>query len=365
MQDDEQVSAEGMDKLLNDWYEYMRNHNALEADKVKKKIDEKLDVVQNNKEMLMFYTLLDFRYKMMRRQLTQSRSLLSKIETFREELTDLLNYYYHFFQGMYFTRTGQYKEALEQYWYAEELLEKIPDQIEKAEFHYRLAGAYYDIGKNYISIQHVKQAQEIFLQNPLYATRNADCETLLGLNCIRLKQFEEAEHHLILALDLAQKNGDVSLIPLARYNLGYLYSEQKMSQAAIRHLMEIYGEEVNRYKVAYLLAREYFRMNEPEKAQQYVNEGLEECKRCKNVEYVHHLKIVEAFHRGYSDEDLESIVQSGIDYFQSVELWFFVQEYAEKLAKRFYDTNNHQRASYYFNISYEAKEKLFDKEALK
>jgi tetratricopeptide (TPR) repeat protein len=300
----------------------------------------------------------------MRRQLTQSKELLSKVEHFREELTDLLNYYYHFFQGMYHWRSGNYREALEQYWYAEELLEKIPDQIEKAEFHYRVAVVYYDMGKNMLSIQHARKAQELYNQDANYGMKNADCENLLGLNCIDLKQYEEAEQHLIYALDVAQKHEENELIQLVRYNLGFLYSEQRLSEVAIRHLMDVYDSDAERYKTLFLLAKEYYRLGEYEKANKFVAEGLEECERANDRFTAHRLNILKTLYLSDETENIEAVVKAGIKYFQEKELWYLVQEYAEALARKLYDFGLYEKASHYFHLSCEAKDKIFEKEAL-
>lgn len=368
----EQIESNSdLDKLLNDWYECMRTHDVQQAELIKEQIDERLPMIQQDKELLVYYTLLDFRYKIMRRQLTQSKELLIKVESFREELTDLLNYYYHFFQGMYHWRSGNYREALEQYWYAEEQLEKIPDQLERAEFHYRVAGVYYDMGKNVRSIQHIRKAQEIYTQDPNYEMKLADCENLLGLNNIDLKQYEEAEQHLIHALDLAQKHTDDELTILIKSNLGYLYSEQRLSDVAIRHLTDVYHSPTDkksvsdRYKTIFLLAKEHYRMGEHEKANSLVAEGLEECKCANNQYTAHRLNILKVLYLSDDAENIEAVVKAGIEYFQEKELWYLVQEYAEILARKLHDLNNYEKASYYFNLSCEAKDKIFEKEALK
>lgn len=361
---EEPIEDQHVDKLLNDWYECMRTHDMERAERVKRQLDQQREALQQDKDLLMYYTLLDFRYNVMRRQLTQSKELLSRVEAFRQELTDLLNYYYHFFQGMYHWRQGEYRQALEQYWQAEELLEKIPDPIEQAEFHYRVGFVYLDMGRNALSIEHVRKAQNLFAQYPDYETRFADCENLLGGNYIELKQYEEAEQCFIHALDLAQKHHDHELMMHVRSNLGFLYSEQRMSEAAIRHLTDVYEQKFNMYKTCFLLAREYYRLQEYDKAHQFVQEGIDVCRKENNIEFLHRYNALRAFHTDQDINKLEQTIRAGIQYCTSKELWKLVQEDGESLARRFYDKNEYEKASYYFNLSYEAKEKIVEKEAL-
>lgn len=313
----------------------------------------------------MYYTLLDFRYKVMKREMTESKTLLTRMEPIRKELGTLLNYYYHFFQGMYHWRTGEYQEALEQYEVAEKLLDEIPDQIEKAEFYYRLAGVYYDMGKHVLSLQYTKQAKDIFRLHPTYEGRLADCENLLGVNCIEIKAYEEAEEHLIRALDLAQKNHDSGLIPLVRYNLGFLYSEQKMSETAIRHLREVYDKGASKYKVNFLLAREYYRLGQHDQALPYVVEGLNESRKANNIEFTHRLNMLHALYTTQNIDDLEQVINEGVEYLKSNQLWHLVQEHVEALAKRYNELGQYEKASHYYTVGYEAKEKWFEKEVLK
>jgi response regulator aspartate phosphatase C len=228
-----------------------------------------------------------------------------------------------------------------------------------------MADLYLDMGKNLSSIQHIRQAQELFRQKTNHAVRCADCENIMGINCVELKQYEEAENHLIRALDIAQKNNDDELVMHVRSNLGFLYSEQRLSEVAIRHLTFVYRHRFNLYKTTFLLAREYFRIGENDQAYRLVEEGLAECRRLNHVEFIHRHLILKAFHSNVQMEELEATVKDGIEHFASRKLWHLVQEYTEKLANTFHQRGEYKKASYYYNIGCEAREKLFVEEALK
>ncbi|WP_035350911.1 hypothetical protein [Fictibacillus gelatini] len=361
-----QISEHYMANLLNKWYLHMRSHEVEQAENVKKEIDEKLPNMEENQDLLLYYSLLDFRHKIMTKNFAEDDILLGKVEPFKENMNHILTYYFYFFQGMYYWKTGKYNDALTQYQLAEKELGHVPDEFEKAEFHYRVGFVYYDIRKNILSIDHVRKAQNIFGQDEAYIRKYADCENLLGINCIALKHYEEAEEHLLTALDYAVKSNDQELVLHVKYNLGYLYSEQNLSEVAINRLVEVKEYNFNSCKTNFLLAREYFKTNQNEQALFLLEEGIKSCHNLKNTEYLHHLSILKAF---YSPEletsQVESVVQEANVYFKKEGLWYFIQEYAERLAKRFYEEQNYEKSSYYFNLSYETKETIFELEALK
>lgn len=57
--------------------------------------------------------------------------------------------------------------------------------------------------------------------------------------CIDLKQYEQAEEKLNLALDVFQKIDNERFITMVRHNLAWLYASQNLSSLAIRHLVEV------------------------------------------------------------------------------------------------------------------------------
>ena len=55
------VSKEEITKLLHDWYQEMRVQHVLKAGQLKKDIDSKIDKIEENQDILIYYSLLDFR----------------------------------------------------------------------------------------------------------------------------------------------------------------------------------------------------------------------------------------------------------------------------------------------------------------
>ncbi|WP_235633167.1 hypothetical protein [Bacillus altitudinis] len=54
-------------------------------------------------------------------------------------MTGILEYYYNFFQGMYEYTQGEFLKAIVFYRRAEKRLDQAGDELEKAEFYYKMA----------------------------------------------------------------------------------------------------------------------------------------------------------------------------------------------------------------------------------
>ncbi|MBL3199801.1 tetratricopeptide repeat protein, partial [Klebsiella pneumoniae] len=85
-----------------------------------------------------------------------------------------------------------YTEAEEHYKLAEKILVAIPDEIEHAEFYYRIATFYHHTYNNLASIEYANKSRAIFSKYEGYEVKTAFCNSLLGGCCIYLKQYEQA-----------------------------------------------------------------------------------------------------------------------------------------------------------------------------
>ncbi|EOO23317.1 hypothetical protein IIU_07052 [Bacillus cereus VD133] len=363
------LNNEKVTKLLNEWYKVILSKQITKATRMKEEVDEKVSVlmVEQNRDLqdqnlLLYYSLLDYSYKVLINKSYVSRSDFDAVEKLTTKTIDeYLKYYYHFYKAVHNTMIANYMEAMEQFEEAERLLEYIPNDIEKAEFNYKLGELYYHIQQPLLTIKHVMKAKDIYKKHEDYIINQIECDTILGLASVTLSQFEQGEELFIKCLDLAKKHNCTRLITLIQYNLGFLYAKQGICATAIRHLMDVYKSERPYHKTVFLLAREHFKLNEVEKAQGFLIQGFE----LADVEYTHHFRILRAQYDENYKQNLETAVTDGLNYFESQKLYGFIEEYSGILAKKLYQEGNHERASQYFNISYDAKELLQKGSALK
>ncbi|MED1380942.1 aspartate phosphatase (plasmid) [Bacillus mycoides] len=356
------LNNEKSTRLLNEWYKSILSKQITKATTLKEEVDEEISIlmveqnrVLQDQNLLLYYSLLDYSYKVLINKSYVSHSDFDAVEKLTTQTIDeYLKYYYHFYKAVHNTMISNYMEAMEQFEEAARLLEYIPSDIEKAEFNYKLGELYYHLQQPLLTIKHVMKAKDIYRKHDEHVINQIECDTILGLASVTLRQFEQGEELFVKCLDMAKKHNCTRLITLIQYNLGFLYAKQGLSATAIRHLMEVYSSEKPYHKTAFLLAREHFRVNDAEKAFEFLMQGFE----LADMEYTHHLRILQAQYDEDRKQSLETAITDGLRYFESQKLYGFIEEYAEILAKKFYQEGNHEQASKYFNISNDAKRLL-------
>ncbi|WP_242223617.1 Rap family tetratricopeptide repeat protein [Bacillus cereus group sp. BfR-BA-01380] len=361
------VSVKGNEqitKLLNDWYQAMLRQQNIQATNLKREIEDKLSGIKEDENLLLYYSLLDFRYKVLTNGLNITKDSFNKINSFDIPDNSFLTYYYHFFQAIHNTILANYNEAKEQFEQAEKLLMYIPDQFEKAEFHYRFASFYYQTYQPLPSISHANKAKDFFSKTNGYDINIALCENVLGLTCIQIRQFEQAEEYLNKAIDIVKKIDNTELLLRIRNNLGWLYASQGLSTLAIRHLSEVTEHLPDHYKAIFLQAREHYKLGEHNAANLLIEKGIAACTKVENKEYMHRFNILKKMNNNCNSLTLENVVMAGLSYFEVESLTRCVQEYTEILATVFYAEENHIKASKYFYMSNEARKKYEEKGAL-
>ncbi|MFC4619211.1 tetratricopeptide repeat protein [Camelliibacillus cellulosilyticus] len=332
--------------LLNDWYLNIKFQNVDEANRLKEEIDNNKEIIERDQTHMIYYMLLDFRHKLLLRQYDQAAFDLTKIETKKDQMDGLLTYYYLFFKGNYEYSIEQYEKAIESYQLAEQALENVPDDIEHAEFHYKVASAYYQVYFATLAEIHAEKAFEILQKYEHYIKRFTDCHVLLAMIYADLGKYGQALSKLQEALMYAKKINAKSLISGIIRNLGWLYSKAGQSEMAIEYL-ETSLQNVNRLddylKTLYLLAKEYFKIGEFKKGFDKLTMGKQIAEKNSEKVLLYRFKILEAFN--VKQEEIEFILPEAINYFKRFELWEYVEGYSLDLAEYYGEKGNHQKAS--------------------
>ncbi|KFM95550.1 tetratricopeptide repeat protein [Bacillus clarus] len=352
-------------KLLNEWYIEIRSRRIRNALCLKETIDSKIHSIEEDQNLLLYYSLLDFRYQFIIDNLSVSKNSFDKVESFDTPTDDFLAYYYHFFKGIHASTIGEYNVAKENYEKAESFLDCIPDELEKAEFQYKVGAFLYDIYQGLLSYKKVTEARKIFAQHTGYEINVAFCDNLIGLACTHLREWELAEEYFTKAMDMFQKINEEQFILMVRQNLGLMYATQNLSPLAIRYLSEVNQKQSNNYKALFIEAREHMKQGNNSIATELIAKGHKLCVELDNKEYKYHFKILDAINANFPAEALEKIVLESISYFTEQELFEYIKDYEEQLATTFYKEDNHVKASHYFYSSSQAGKKAFEKEALK
>ncbi|MBO1624212.1 response regulator aspartate phosphatase [Bacillus arachidis] len=357
------VTKEQIKHSLDTWYQSMLQQQVEKATRLKEEIDNKINHVGMDQDILLYYALLNFRYKVITDWISIKEDSFNNVESFEIPNKGYLAYYYHFFKAMHLMFVTKYKKAKEQFEAAEELLKYIPSSMEQAEFYYRLGYFYNQSYQHMLAIDCIKKAKEGFTKLSGCEINVALCENIFGLCCIDLKQFELAEETFNTALDVFQKANHEKYVLMVRNNLGLLYANQNLSELAIRHLSEVTNHSRNHFRAIYLQADENLKIDEYEKSEGLIEKGLYICNQLKNQEYQHRFMILKEMNT--NTDSLEKVVLAGISYFEKEELFDCIEEYTGRLADKFYNESNHEKASKYYRMSKETREKQLKKGALK
>ena len=358
--------------LLNNWYQEIRLRNYTRIQELKGEIDNKIHHMEEDQTILLYYSLLDYRYKALIDDFS-SNFLLTKdnfmaIESFDTPTNDLLNYYYCIFKASNETSVGNYQLAGKLYKQAENLLTEIPDEVEKAEFYYKFAQYCYYIHQPLLVIQYASKSKEIFSKQFGYDFNIACCKNMIGVACINLKQIDQAESLITEAIDILKRRNKKSeeLILLRfHHNIGMLYAEKNQPMEAIKYFSKISARIPNHFKSVFLEARERIKLKETEVAARLIERGLKICQELNNKQYKYHFNILQGLNENAPAKVLEKSILNAFTYFEQEGLHEHVRNYAETLATRFYEEGNNSKASHYFYLAHQTKEKQFQKGKLK
>ncbi|MEH7733702.1 MULTISPECIES: Rap family tetratricopeptide repeat protein [Bacillus] len=228
----EKVLSSHVGVKINEWYKMIRQFSVPDAEILKAEVEQEIERMEEDQDLLIYYQLMCFRHQIMldyikpvdfNKNRPTISSLLDLIETSQETLTGMLEYYNLFFRGMYEFSNKEYVEAIKYYRKAEIKLEIVSDEIERAEFHFKVAEAYYIMKQTHVSMHHILKAMEIYEQYDLYKVRKIQCSFVIAGNYDDMKRSDKALPHLEKSLRMAEEIQNNRLISSAYYNLADCY----------------------------------------------------------------------------------------------------------------------------------------------
>lgn len=207
------IPSSAVGQKINEWYRYIRTFSVPDAEVLKAEIQQELKHMQHDSNLLLYYSLMEFRHQLMLDYLEPleklniedqpSLSELSRnIDSNQADLKGLLDYYVNFFRGMYEFDKREFISAITYYKQAEKKLSFVADHIERAEFYFKIAEAYYYMKQTYFSLINIKNAYEIYVEQETYNVRIIQCHFVFGVNLMDERNFEQAARHFKLALNI-------------------------------------------------------------------------------------------------------------------------------------------------------------------
>ncbi|MFN2747288.1 MULTISPECIES: Rap family tetratricopeptide repeat protein [Bacillus] len=321
---------------MNFWYKTLKQNWPHEAEETKKEIEKLIDQMEQNQEVLIYYSLLEFRHRLQFDYLRSGAEgdLDSRYKKFREirttnDLEGMLEYYYHFFAGMYHFRQKELLHALTYYKNAEFQLRSMEcDEVEKAEFYFKVSEVYYHMKQTILSMNYASKAYNIYKHYPTYGERIIQCQFILAGNCLDQMCPEKAMPFFNKALNEARQISAAHLIGSSLLNIGLCYDqlgEFETSKDYFQNAIGLYKEENHSYlpKAIFNLAYVKAKLKEYSSAYNLYLEGTELAEKNKDIDMLSKLNMVKGL---YFLNDLD-MVRESFKFFKETGKYADLEEY--------------------------------------
>lgn len=364
------ISSETVATKLNDWYAFIRKNQVSKAQHIKTQIETELDLMEEDQNVLLYYSLLDFRHQLMLSYVkphlaTDINGSLALIEEKKEvivnhQLGDIIQYYFWFFKGMYEFRRNNFPTAISFYKKAEKKITMVVDDVEKAEFYYKLSEIYYHMKQNYYSMHYAHLASNIFSTYKGLEEKKIYCDFIIAGNLKDGLKYDEALEKYTHALFAASKTNNKNLIASACYNVGIChFYRHELNEAAkyMEEALDIFGQETSSYipKVLYTLMFIKIKQRNNEEASVLYKQGMRAAHSLNNEEYIAKLTILNEL---YLEDGNNEIIELEFDYLESKNLYEAVEELSFEAAKYYSENRLFEESVYYFNKNIKARQKI-------
>lgn len=259
------IASQEVGNMLNTWNLAIQKGDLSAAIEMQDDIDRAIDLMEENQDILLYYQLLSFRLKLklqnISRNLDKPFFQRNAPDEKEEKTNKLMSYYFYFYNGIYHDYLQDYDKALSYFRIAEKKLAYVDDEIEKAEFHYKIAVLFYDLKMTFLSKYHAQIACDTFNAHETYIKRQINCRMLHALNLIDQFEYDKARALFSEAENMIESINDNHLIIHLYYNMGFLESKKgnlEEASALFRRTLsykEIENQDLLKMRCLYELSR--------------------------------------------------------------------------------------------------------------
>ncbi|MFO6498550.1 aspartate phosphatase [Bacillus sp. z60-11] len=353
------IPSSSVGNKINLWYDYIRRFAVPDAEVLRKEVQDEIHRMEENQDLLLYYGLMEFRHRLMLDYLDPlidsdyrpgPSELLENLEHKQSKITGLLDYYYNFFQGMYEFDNREYIEAIKYYKNAEKALSFVSDEIEKAEFYFKIAELYYHMKQTYVSMYYAKQAYDIYKEQVTYQIRTIQCHFVLAGNFMDLNNYDQAMRHFEKAFEMSKKEQQSQLIGRSLFNKGLCFHNQEQDQAAAENIEKAVsvfeeGGIIRSLPQAYFLLAQIRFKHKDEQAEEAFKKGQGYAEQLGDSVYSVKFELLRSLYQ--SDPDDKGIEKSLL-YLQSKKLYPDIEDLALEVAKHYSEQKNYKMATSYF-----------------
>ncbi|MCY8034003.1 tetratricopeptide repeat protein [Bacillus sonorensis] len=286
------IASVDVANLINTWYVHIKKREVSQAIELRDRIVKLFDEMEEDQDVLLYFNLLDYRFRVLMEDIAGKEPSLPPSAEDKAKTDGMLRYYYFLFKGMYESAKNNYSQALMCFRVAERMLDKVEDEIEKAEFHYKLGNLYYFTKTTLLSFHHLSIAKSIYQAYEEYKIQSINCTVLLALNYIDDGRIMRAENMLKACADRLIKMNEYHLLSAVYYDLGFLKIQEDKHTEAIQYFNKSF--ETNDLKknapIMYLQciyesARSNYKLGNVDKALEWVQKGFEFSQETNNINF--------------------------------------------------------------------------------
>ncbi|AVM06994.1 aspartate phosphatase [Bacillus velezensis] len=356
------LSSSAVGEKINEWYMYIRRFSIPDAEYLRREIKEELAGLEDDQDLHLYYSLMEFRHNLMLEYLEPLESqrieeqprlsdLLADIDKKQARLTGRLDYYFNFFRGMYELECREYLSAIQFFKKAEYKLDFVKDCIEKAEFYFKMSESYYYMKQTYFSMDYARQAYKIYHKQEKYNIRLTQCHSLFGANYLDVKQYDHAISHFQKAYTMAELEQQPQLMGRTLFNIALCHNNQNNKVEAIPHLKEaiaVFEKAQMSHSLPqpyFLLTQIYFKLKNIDNAYDYHKKGISICKEIDDIIYEEKFKFLEYL---YMPDPRDTLINDCLHFLENKLMYADIEELALDVAKYYYTRENFEKASAYF-----------------
>ncbi|MFP7283712.1 response regulator aspartate phosphatase [Bacillus altitudinis] len=342
----EKVLSSHVGVKINEWYKMIRQFSVPDAEILKAEVEQEIERMEEDQDLLIYYQLMCFRHQLMLDYIKPSEQrslsiadLVDKIENSNHKLSGMLQYYNAFFRGMYEFSIKEYVQAIQYYKMAEKQLTLVIDEIEQAEFHFKVAEAYYIMKQTHVSMHHILKALEIYDQYDLYKVRKIQCLFVIAGNYDDLARHDKSIPHLKNAIKIAEEIGDQKILTKAFLNIGHTFDRDGQWDEAINYfekaILKADDDSELLTKLYFAISCTQFKAGRLKEGEASLKQGTNILKEAPNKLYENLFTFLEAVYvNNINEEQLAEVFQ----YLEQKQLFAYAEAcyivYADEYGKK-------------------------------
>ncbi|WP_342753025.1 tetratricopeptide repeat protein [Shouchella clausii] len=350
------VQAEKAGAKIVDWYSCIISRSIDQAILLKEQASALVKNMEPNDKILAYYSLVEFRHEMLLRQNAgmEEEERFSKIEPILENTVDhLLKYLYYFISGQNEYINERYKSAIKLFRKAERLLEYVDDDAEEAEFYYYAGAVCYRLNQYPFATSYVEQAKTIF--DSLGYVDKVNCQIIIAATNSEVGKYEKADEILKNALQQAEMHLETKALILRTLGLNAIRKrEWEEAEHYFKSALAIkeHRQSPVSMKSQYNLANVLFRLQRDLEAREFFKKAEVGILYYRNTEYSARSLVTKGL---YIENGNLALVNKGIDLLREHSLEFEIAEVAEETSAYLEKAGKSQEALKYMKVAYEAK----------